>query len=249
MGSADYLPVVLLPVAVAIIYFAYLLIRQMPEPSQKPAPTPATEERREPGVRQLDLVIIAVILFMIGAPLLYYGGNYIAAHSGQLTTPGVNMEQIFGAIVFFGFWGGLAYYVYKYFQDKKALAEAKEQPFKVNVAIVPSEYKNPGADFIRGRRLTHFLHIDVHIGLKDWKRIKDAGVYDAVLFSFPNNRSTFDGTKDTCHVRELKQPFSIGFYNLIDAEEVKETLLAKLYDLKDTIAVQEEGRREESFEI
>jgi hypothetical protein len=217
--------VFILPIALIIFYLAFVLQRQ-----------------------QLGNALSYLVLFaVVATPLVFI------LRSDALGFKFKDLLPMDSNNLGFLLWIPILYGLYHFFvvrpRREREFEASTEHPFKVKVAVVPSDYKNATLDFVRGRRLTHFLEVDVNISPKDWKRIKDAGVYDAVLFSFPNERSTYDNTMDTVHVRQLQKPFSIGFYNLIDAEDAKETLLKKLYDLKDTITVQQEGRREESFEI
>jgi hypothetical protein len=162
-----------------------------------------------------------------------------------------NVADIGAIVIFVG--PVVLFFVFRHFRRLRREAEiaaSPEHPFKVNVAVEP--FKTTGfQNVLRGRALTHFLSMDVKISMKDWQRIKDAGLYDAVLFDYPNNRSTYDGTRDTFPVRILEGEGrrSVGFYNIGDAEEAKEKLLKALYDLKDAIALQKEGKRSESFEI
>lgn len=132
--------------------------------------------------------------------------------------------------------------------EQAALDAAPEQPFKVNVAITPIK-DNALLKIVRGRPLTHMLEMDIQISPKDWQRIKDAGLYDAVLFEYPDETSTTSGELSTCHVRGLRQKIGVCFYNIGDAERAKEALLQSLHNLKDAITLQKEGKRTESFEI
>jgi hypothetical protein len=107
----------------------------------------------------------------------------------------VRMESIMGFLVFFCI---PAYFIYRFIQKRQhsaAVEAAPEQPFKVNIAVVPMQ---DGAltKLARGRRMTQMLEMDVKIGIKDWQRIKDAGLYDAVLASDRGSR-----TRGTCPVR------------------------------------------------
>jgi hypothetical protein len=101
----------------------------------------------------------------------------------------------------------------------------------------------------RGRGLTHNLEVRVNIGPKDWQRIKDAGLYDAVLFEYPDPTSTYSGEMRPYKVSDLTYHGAASFYNIQQATAAKEQLLKALYALKDDIETQKAGPIRETFEI
>jgi hypothetical protein len=158
------------------------------------------------------------------------------------------MDGVMGFLVFFCI---PAYFIYRYIQKKQhsaAVEAAPEQPFKVNIAVVPMQ---DGAltKLARGRRMTHMLEMDIKIGIKDWQRIKDAGLYDAVLFSYPDPTSTYSSDMHTCHVRELRQKIGVPFYNIGDAEKAKEEFIKNIMNLRASVEAIKEGPQRTSFEL
>jgi hypothetical protein len=132
--------------------------------------------------------------------------------------------------------------------NQRELNAMPEQPFKVNVTVKPIEASKI-LNVVRGRALTHGLDVDVTIGPKDWDRIKKAGLYDAVLFDFPDCTSTFSGERDLYRVSHLRSPGGAAFYNINDAYEARDKLINALHDIKATIEVQKEGKQVTEFEI
>jgi hypothetical protein len=106
---------------------------------------------------------------------------------------------------------------------------------------------SPILNTIRGRALTHSLVVDVKISKKDWAAIKKAGLYDAVLFQYPDSTSTYSGEMMDYKVSSLSFTGSVSFYNISQLEEAKETLITNLHNLKASIA--NEGKQEHRFEI
>jgi hypothetical protein len=160
------------------------------------------------------------------------------------------MEGIF-ALFFFGtIFIGLPYLFFWYIkrEDRKILEEMPEQTFKVNVAVVPIEASGM-LNFARGRALTHNLEVQVHIGLKDWDRIKRAGLYDAVLFEYPDPTSASSGEMREYYVRDLKIHGAASFYDLNSATNARETLLNNIVNLRASIEIQKEGKQVTEFEL
>jgi hypothetical protein len=146
------------------------------------------------------------------------------------------------------------YILYRYLKhlinqhDQKELDAMPEQPFKVDVTVKSIE-DSALFKMKSGRARTHSLDINVKIGPKDWQRIKQAGLYDAILFEYVDYFSTEAGEMERYKVSSLRQPNAVGFYNINAAHAAKEQLLKALHDLKDTIEVQKEGPQREVFEI
>ena len=164
----------------------------------------------------------------------------------QYQTLNNDLGMLFG----FALIGSLIFLFIRYRKksEETTLAASPEHPFKVNVVVEPMQ-GNAAINVIRGRKLTHILKMDVKISLKDWKRIKDAGLYDAVLFDYANTTSTYSGDRQTCHVRELQNPTGVSFYNIGEAEHAKEQLIEKLYDLRSAIDAHRAPPQAERLEI
>lgn len=133
--------------------------------------------------------------------------------------------------------------------DRREIDRQPEQTFKVNVAVVPIPDDSPFIKMIRGRRITHNLEVDVVISPRDWQHIKDAGLLDAPLFEYPDTTSTYSGVVNQYPVKFLTTKGAASFYNLNEAEAAKEKLIESLYNLRDAIEVQKEGRQSERLEI
>jgi hypothetical protein len=207
------------------------------------------DKRKSPGVRQLDNAIVALLLLMLLFFLSAAGYQYINTLPDSFPR-GINMELL----IFIGLVVGIPLY-FKYRKQKKvtdaaALALTPEHPFKVKMTVEPIEKSAFGLDTIRGRALSHVLEIEVTISQKDWKRIKDAGYYDATLFKYPDTVSARSAALMDFPINQLRLGKThTEFYDLGAAEEAKETALKTLYTLKDIIALHKEGKRSESFEI
>jgi hypothetical protein len=198
------------------------------------------------GVGRQRLYALVALIVAIGIGCSRYYLEYLETAMNQL---GID-ALMFYIIIPLTIIGIVFYRRTKKRNDAEALALTPEHPFKVSVTVEPLEKSSFGLDYVRGRKLTHQLTIDVTISQKDWKRIKDAGVYDASLFKYSDTTSTHSGEMRDYVVHQLDGPKSYaGFYNITDAEIAKETLLKNLYNLKDTIALHKEGKRSESFEI
>jgi hypothetical protein len=201
---------------------------------------------------------IAIVLFgAINSHLTEIQGfaNSFAGVGNAYQNFGDNMGNFwdgFNGLLTIGFWAGAAYAVYYFVvvrkQKKQEFEKSPEHPFQVNVAVVP--FKTTGVlNVVRGRPLTHFLEVDVKISPKDWQRIKDAGLYDAVLFEYPDPTSTYSGEMREYNVRDLQIKGAASFYNLGQAQEARETLLKNIVNLKAAVEVQKEGRQQTSFEL
>ena len=142
------------------------------------------------------------------------------------------------------------YLVYKFTKksgDRRDAERAPEEPFKVDVTVVPIQ--DSLLRIVRGRALTHKLEVKVRIGLKDWQRIKDAGLYDAILFDYPDATSTFSDKRGQYCVCHLREDGAAVFYNIGDAYAAKEKLIHSLQELRQAIEVQKEGPQREVMEI
>jgi hypothetical protein len=213
---------------------------------------------RDPGVKQLDYAINFVLGFIALVAILAAVSGLSKNISDLLPELNPNLSNLLPSLYSWmppmsalGFLLYLIpiYLIYRYFRNKNALAAAPDdQPFKVNVAIVPIE-DSKLLKIIRGRALTHNLSVKVDIGLKDWERIKKAGLYDAVLFEYPDPTSTYSGEMREYNVRDLKIHGAAPFYNLNQAMEAKETLLKNIVNLRATVEAQKEGPQVTSFEI
>jgi hypothetical protein len=254
MGSADNLPLFIFPLTLVIIYLVYLLVRPLPEPKPRAEPQvrqpPMPKDNR--GVQHLNYAIGALALliavFVVLMPFrdLAHDTWDFSSISGYF--PRFKMDSIMGFLVFFCI---PAYFIYRFFQKRQhsaAVEAAPEQPFKVNIAVLPMQ-DAALTKLARGRRMTHMLEMDIQIGIKDWQRIKDAGLYDAVLFSYPDPTSTYSGDMHTCHVRELRQKIAVPFYNLGDAEKAKEEFLKNIVNLRAAVETMKEGPQRTSFEL
>jgi len=157
-----------------------------------------------------------------------------------------------GSVIAYGVWL-MGHVIREYKQDIAGLSPKPlplDGPMQVNITTETIDKNRPLLNFIRGRPLTHALIIEVRISQNDWKAIKKAGLYDAVLFEYPSPASTYDEEKMTYPVSSLRLPkTSVSFYNIGQLNEAKETLIQNLHNLKAQIEVHKQGPQKQSFEI
>jgi hypothetical protein len=209
----------------------------------------------QPSVRQLDTVI-AIFGLVIGLAALAGTISLVTGHGFNLnlqafSSLGDNLDAftiIFNVAVYAGIAYGIYYFVVIRPRKKADFDASPEHPFKVDITIRAFQ-----DSFInkmqRGRAATHNLEINVDISPKDWQRIKDAGLYDATLFEYPNQNSVETREMERFKVIDLRTHGAVSFYNINDALEAKEKLIKALHDLKDTIDVHKEGPQREVMEI
>jgi hypothetical protein len=143
----------------------------------------------------------------------------------------------------------IGYFVFDRWKNYKFVPEPEyDVPFKVDVTVRPIQ-DSALLKMVRGRALTHRLEIKVRIGPKDWQRIKDAGLYDAILFDYPDATSTYSGERGQYCVCHLRTDGAAAFYNIGDAYAAKEKLIHSLHELRQAIDVQKEGVQNEVLEI
>jgi hypothetical protein len=170
-------------------------------------------------------------------------------HSFTTITWGENMDGLLGFLFFVVLPGWWIYA--RFFKDRTKVKthyqQAEDGPMQVKITVEPITRNTPILNFVRGRPLSHALVVDVKISKKDWAAIKKAGLYDALLFQYPDTTSTYSGEMMDYRVSSLTFKGSAGFYNIGQAEEAKQTLIQNLHNLK--AAIVNEGRQEYSFEI
>lgn len=158
------------------------------------------------------------------------------------------MEGLLGLLFFVGVPG---YFIFRFISKRSRAKEIEampERPFKIDVTLEPIDDKGL-IKVVRGRALTHILSVRADISPKDWDRIKRAGLYDAVLFEYPDPTSTYSSEMREYNVRDLERPSGAPFYNITQAEAAKEKLIAGIHNLKDAIELHRDGKRTESFEL